>query len=230
MRLAILLSLLMSGAAQTAPAQPGTELYQIVFLKPDPARKPITKEEAERIQTAHMANIHEMADRDLLIAAGPFGDKVVTVSGIFVFQNISLAEARTIAAGDPTVTAHRNLVEVYSWRGPQGLGQEYKRLHAADPKTPEGMGIQPFAMLYRTNQSPGAAPEHEAYLTKLRQSGKLATSGPVPGQEPLAEILIFHRIPDSEAEELVKADPAVANGSYRVELHRWWCAEHVLPH
>src|SRR5205807_768753 len=132
------------------PAQTqSTDLYYLVFLRPDPARKPLTPADSERIQSAHMANIHAMADRGVLVVAGPFGDTPVTISGVFVFKAASLDDARHIAAEDPTVLEHRNLVDAYQWRGPAGIGAEYFRLHKQDPKTPEDMGVQPFCMLYR---------------------------------------------------------------------------------
>lgn len=217
-------------AAWVLHAQAPTELYHLVFLRPDPARKPLAKEEGQRIQTAHMANIGAMYDRGFLIAAGPFDDTPTTISGIFVFKTESLAEARKVAAEDPTVVEHRNRADVYGWLGPAGLGDEYRRLHTADPKTPEGMGVQPFFLLYRAAGAAAVPAEaHAAYLARLRGEGKLATSGPIRGEDDLAEILIFNRIPDSEAARIVAEDPAVKSGAYRAEPHRWWCAEHVLP-
>jgi hypothetical protein len=38
----------------------------VVFLRPDPARKPLALEERQRIQDAHMANIRRMADDGVL--------------------------------------------------------------------------------------------------------------------------------------------------------------------
>ena len=43
-----------------------TVLLFLVFLRPDPARKPLPPAEAERIQTAHMANIKSMAANGVL--------------------------------------------------------------------------------------------------------------------------------------------------------------------
>jgi len=211
---------------------PAAELYQIVFLRPDPARTQISAADAERIQTAHMAGIHNMADRGLLIAAGPFEDKTPTISGIFIFKGVTNAEARRNAAQDPTVLEHRNLVDVLPWQGPKGLGEEYKQLHAANPATPEGMGVQPFVMLHRTaswDKTSPAAKSHDAWIKKLLENHKLATAGPVPDNNDVSEILIFNRIPDDEAAQLSSSDPAVAAGLLKVDLHRWWCAAHVLP-
>lgn len=127
-----------------------TTISKIIFLRPGPARKPLSKEDGERIQSAHMANIHALADRGVLVAAGPFDDKPHTISGVFFFKTASSDEALREAVKDPTVVEHRNTVDVLAWRGPKGLGEEYKRLHKENPQTPEGMGVHPFYLLSRT--------------------------------------------------------------------------------
>ena len=200
------------------------ETYQVVFLRPDPARTPLAKEAGERIQSAHMANIRSMADRGLLLAAGPFEDKPHSISGVFIFKMASSEAALAEASKDPTVVEHRNLVDVLSWNGPKGVGEEYRRLHKEDPKTAENMGVHPFVLLRGSGGS-----EHAAYVSKLKQQGKLAASGPVTGDAKIVELLIFERISDEEAAALVAADPAVKAGALSVEAHRWWCAAHVLP-
>jgi len=214
-----------------AAAQPVTEVYQVVFLRPDPARKPISKEEGARIQSAHMANIHSMAERGILVAAGPFDDTTHTISGVFFFKTASMEEAKRVAAEDPTVAEHRNAVDIFSWQGPAAIGEEYKRLHKADPQAPEGMGVQPFYMLHRTEAwkaGSAAMKDHAAYIAGLLARGKIVASGPVTGGS-VSELLIFDRIPDEEAAQLAAADPGIRSGLLRVEAHRWWCAAHVLP-
>src|SRR5690349_3978563 len=110
--------------AQSAPLNGATRHY-LAFLRPDPARKPLTKEEGERIQTAHMANIHKMAADGVLVSAGPFDDNPLTISGIFIFRVDTLERAKEIAEKDPTVVEHRNTIDVHAWDGPPGIGDEY---------------------------------------------------------------------------------------------------------
>ena len=211
---------------------PPAERYQIIFLRPDPARKPVSKEDGERIQSAHMANIHALADRGVLVAAGPFDDKPHTISGVFFFKTASSDEALREAVKDPTVVEHRNTVDVLAWRGPKGLGEEYKRLHKENPQTPEAMGVHPFYLLSRTASWKAGGhvwKDHEAYLSELMKTGKLAAMGPVSESANVAEVLIFDRIPDEEAAALAAADPAVQAGLLQVEAHRWWSSAHVLP-
>ena len=59
----------------------------------------------------------------------------------------SLADAQARAEQDPTVVAHRNTVDAHAWEGPAGIGDEYFRMHDADPKTPKNMQVHPLAIL-----------------------------------------------------------------------------------
>ena len=210
----------------------GDATYYVGFLRPDPARKPLPKDQAERIQTAHMANIHRMADAGQLMAAGPFDDTPHTISGIFVMKAGSIQEARRIANEDPTVVEHRNTMDVHAWHGPSGLGDEYFRLHKADPKTPDGMGLHPLFLMSRGASWDSAAGRdailqaHQAYWTDLHS--KLGAIGTVDSDD-LKGIVIFKRILFDEGQALIDADPAVKASVLKAEGHHWWCADHVLP-
>ena len=216
-------------ALLAAPAEEMTTYY-VVSLRPNPARTALAKEEGEKMQAAHMAHILSMARRGKLVAAGPFGDTPTTISGIFVFETPTLAEARSEAEADPTVVAKRNLVEILTWQAPKGIGAEYRRLHAADPKTPEGMGVHPLAYLRKGDGWDAAArAEHEGYLVQLRAQGKLAAAGPAESEDGMVSLVVFDRIAYEEAERLMAEDPAVKSGALKPEFHHWWCSAHVLP-
>jgi uncharacterized protein YciI len=226
--------LLIALAAAFAFAQaPPSELYYLVFLRPDPARKDRPKEELEKIQSAHMANIQAMAASGVMVAAGPFDTGVPRISGLFVFKTGSLEEARRIAEQDPTVREHRNTVDVYAWHGPKDLGADYRRLHKENPATPEDMGMHPFWMLYRGPAWQAQSPllrAHDAYLEELRGKGKLSTAGAIDANDAgLQGAAVFRRIPEAEARELIANDPAVKGGVLRAEYQGWWSAAHVLP-
>jgi uncharacterized protein YciI len=223
-------------ATIAAAASDEAARYYLVFLRPDPSRKPIAKEESDRIMAAHMANIRKMAADGVMIAAGPFEDKPVTISGAFFFRLPSLEAAQKLAAADPTVVEHRNLVETHAWMGPAGIGDEYFKLHKQDPATPENMQPHPLFLMYRGRawQEKGGAADgwlarHGAYISELRQKGKLGAAGSVEGEGDLVGVVIFKAIPGEEAEALLKDDPAVREGVLRLEPHRWWSADHVLP-
>ena len=74
----------------------------------------------EELQKAHLANIRELARTKKLVLAGPFGDNG-TLRGIFVFKVSSLAEAKELAEGDPSVKAGRLAVEMHPWLIPEGI-------------------------------------------------------------------------------------------------------------
>jgi uncharacterized protein YciI len=223
--------------ALAAAAQETSSVYYVVFLRPDPARKSLTKEEGERIQNAHMANILKMADDGLLAAAGPFENDPPPISGVFVMKAKSIEDARRVAGEDPTVREHRNTIDVHAWRAPAGIGDEYFRLHKEHPETPENMGAHPIFLLTRGPSWSGtAAPErvvrlaeHQHYLDDLHRVGKLSAAGPVEGESEMVGIVVFHRIPIEEAKRSIAEDPAVKVGVLTAEAHRWWSSDHVLP-
>jgi uncharacterized protein YciI len=212
-------------------AQP-TERYALVLLRPSPDRKPIPKEDGEKLQAAHMAHIRSMAASGALVGAGPFGDTPTTISGVFIFKT-PIEEAKRLANDDPTVKAGRNLVEIYAWEGPKGIGEEYVKLHKADPKTPEDMGVHPFLMARRGpnwSRLREVLPAHLEFMKRTRAEGKLAASGPiVEGAGDLAGVFVFQRMPDEDARRIMEEEPFVKNGVVTLEAHRWWCAGHVLP-
>jgi uncharacterized protein len=218
--------------ALAALAAPSSERYFLVFLRPDPARKALGQEEGARIQAAHMANIQGMAARGALVAAGPFDDQPTTISGVFIMKASSLEEARRIAEQDPTVLERRNRIDAHAWLGPNGIGEEYKRLHKERPDAPEGMGVQPLFLIYRGSAWAPGAPElneHAAYLDRLRIEGKMAMAGPTENDDPLQGMVVFPRIGVQEAQRLMAEDPAVKANVLKAEFHHWWCAEHVIP-
>jgi uncharacterized protein YciI len=183
-----------------------------------------------------MANIHKMGRDGILVAAGPFEDQPPTISGIFVFRIGSLAEAQRTADQDPTVVEHRNTAEVYAWRGPEGIGDEYVRLHKLNPFTPENMAVHPLYILHQGPAWQGDGDRraallkaHSDYVNHLRESAKLGAAGEVEGADDLLGLVIFKPIPAEEARNLIEADPAIKAGLFRAEYHRWWSSDHVLP-
>jgi uncharacterized protein YciI len=221
---------------QTAAAPNATTRYYVAFLRPDPARKPLSKADGDRIQSAHMANIRKMAQDGVLVSAGPFDDTPTTISGIFIFNVDSLQSAQTIAAQDPTVIEHRNTIDVHAWQGPPGIGVEYFRLHKLDPRTPENMQVHPLCMVYRgtawkdkarTRESLLVA--HTQYLDHLRKQDKLSAAGSIEASDDFLGLVIFKPISIDDAQGLLQEDPAVQAGVLRIEYHRWWSSDHVLP-
>jgi uncharacterized protein YciI len=67
--------------------------------------------------------------------------------------------------------------------------------------------------------------EHMAYHDRLRESGDVATNGPVDGQpDPSLRGLTFYRTGSLErSRELAEADPAVLAGRLAVDIMTWYC-------
>lgn len=226
-----------------AAAQEQAERYYIVLLRPDPARKTLTQEESGRLKTAHLANVRKMSEDGVLVAAGPFEETPVTITGIFVFRVASMKAAEALASKDPMVAWHRNTADAHAWMGPPGIGDEYARLHKQDPNAPDKMVAHPLFLVYRGPKwaEKGTAPgslmtlhaadmtRHAAYIGELRQRGKLGAAGWVEGEGNLVGMVIFKPIPREEAEALIKDDPAVRAGTLRVETHNWWSDDRALP-
>jgi uncharacterized protein YciI len=183
-----------------------------------------------------MANIRKMAEDGVLIAAGPFDDTPITISGMFVFKVGSLQSAQAIAAQDPTVTEHRNTVDVHAWQGPPGIAVEYFRLHKLNPNTPENMQVHPLCVLYRgiaweekLRTRDALLVAHQRYVDRLRDQGKLGAAGGIEAPDDLLGLVIFKSISLEEAQRLLSEDPAVQAGVLRVEYHSWWSSDYVLP-
>jgi uncharacterized protein YciI len=218
-------------AAADVPAS-GTEPYYLVFLRPNPDRKAIPQADRERIMTAHLANIHKMADDGVLVAAGPMEDNPATISGIFVFKAGSLDEARRIAALDPTVVEGRNTVDVHRWLAPSGIGTGYFRWKKEHPEAEDAMAVHALCIFKRGpawKDEPRAADGHAAFVDSLRRSGALAAAGEVDGDPELCSVCVFKTSVVDEAREVVGKDPDVLSGRLAVEFHRWWTADRVLP-
>jgi uncharacterized protein YciI len=217
------------GAADSPPE--GTELRYVVFLRPDTARKAMALEERQHIQDAHMANIRKLADAGVLVAAGPMEDTPTTISGIFVFRADTLADARRIAAQDPTVVAGRNTVDVHPWLGPVGIGTSYFRWKKENPDAKDVMASHAFCLVRR---GPAWSEGTDRYdgdglIENLRRAGALAAAGPVEEDPDLLGIVIFKAASVEDARRSVAGDPSVKSGRIAVEFHLWWTADRILP-
>ncbi len=218
--------------AGTASSDGDTDLYYLVFLRPDPARKPLAQGEGQRIMDAHMANIHKMAQDGILVAAGPMEDHPTTISGIFVFKVQSLAEAQRIAALDPTVQERRNTADVHPWLGPKGIGVAYFQWKKEHPEAADAMAAHVLCILRHGpawSSDARSDGEHAAFVGTLRSDGVLASAGRIDGDPDLYSVCVFKTSFVDEATRAMGQDPAVKSGRLAVEFHRWWTADRVLP-
>jgi uncharacterized protein YciI/uncharacterized damage-inducible protein DinB len=213
------------------------ETYQLGLLRRGPNSGTGTKEEAEKIQAGHMANISKMAADGKLFAAGPMGDNG-DLRGIFIFRGISLEEARALAAEDPAIKANRLKLDLFPWMAaPKNIGGKIMEEYKKDPKVPMTMTKHHFVLLKRNaNAAAGASADMQklqlAHLWNVRRlldEGKAVAAGPVGNAGDLAGIFVFATESMEEAKAWAENDPMVKAGHLVAEIHPWFVAKEVWP-
>lgn len=226
--------------ASLVPAQSAgdekTDAYYIGFLRRGPRWTPGNTPETQRVQAAHMAHIGEMAGSGKLVGAGPFSDGG-QLRGVFVFKVGSMEEAKALAEADPAVKAGRLSVDLHAWTGPEGVGAKYAAERKANPRAKDEMVTYQMALLARgpkwapeaTGDAKRMTREREAFLGRLKASGKLAAAGPFTDAGELREMLVLQVASPEEAKALMENDPLVKAGILSLEVHPWWVAKGTLP-
>jgi uncharacterized protein YciI len=209
----------------SAPGQPAAGFF-FVLLK-HPANAPqMSKEDGDKLQEAHMANIRKLYEEHKLVIAGPFMDNGV-LRGIFVIKAASLDQAKEWANSDPAIKAGRLEAEVHGpWMiRPQGI-------HETD--TPNTLEKYSLLLAHQGDKWDPKSPmlqdvvkQHLPYVMGLMQQGKLALAGPFHDDGELKGIFIYS-VPMDEAMKLEAEDPAVKNGFFKIEGHPWATAKGVL--
>ncbi|HVG91057.1 MAG TPA: YciI family protein [Alphaproteobacteria bacterium] len=209
----------------SAPGQPAASFF-FVLLKHPASAPQISKEDGDKLQEAHMANIRRLYEEHKLVIGGPFMDDGV-LRGIFVMKADSLDQAKEWANSDPAIKAGRLLAEVHGpWMiRPQGI-------HETD--TPNTLEKYSLLLVHQGEKWDPKSPvpqdlvkQHLAYLMGLMQQGKLALAGPFQGEGELKGAFIYS-VPMDEAMKLESEDPLVKNGFFKIEGHPWATAKGVL--
>jgi len=99
--------------------QYGMRTYVMAFLKAGPNRNR-SREDAQTLQQAHMANINRLAAEGKLVLAGPFADDG-PLRGIYVFDVATVAEAEALTRSDPAIQAGSLVMELHPWYGSAAL-------------------------------------------------------------------------------------------------------------
>lgn len=201
------------------------------FLKAVPDRPELPKEEAERIQAAHIGHLTALGKKRWLLAAGPIGTPG-PIRGILISACRSVEEANELASADPAVRKGRLVAENFRWSGPEGIAKVYWEKHEADPKAQDKM-IKHSLVLVRNGgewRTPPAAvwSQHQARQQSLRKTGMLAAGGLLHQAGPLVAVFVFRNTPPQDAGKLVQSDP-LFEGNVSVETLEWWVADGVLP-
>lgn len=211
--------------ASSAPGHPAASFFFVLLKRPASAPQ-ISKEDGDKLQEAHMANIRRLHEEHKLVIAGPFMDDGV-LRGIFVMKADSLDQAKEWANSDPAIKAGRLSAEVHGpWMiRPQGI-------HETD--TPNTLEKYSLLLVHQGDKWDPKSPvpqdvlkQHLSYLMGLMQQGKLALAGPFRDDGELKGIFIYS-VPMDEATKLEGEDPMVKNGFFKIEGHPWATAKGVL--
>jgi uncharacterized protein YciI len=97
----------------------GMRTYVMAFLKAGPDRSR-SREDADTLQAAHMANINRLATEGKLVLAGPFADDG-PLRGIYIFDVRTVAEAEALTKTDPAIQAGSLVMELHPWYGSAAL-------------------------------------------------------------------------------------------------------------
>jgi uncharacterized protein YciI len=218
------------GLVASALAQTGanaTQLYFVLLKRPANA-PPLSKEEGEKLQEAHMANIRKLAGEHKLVIAGPFLDNTA-LRGIFVFRAASLEQVQEWVNTDPMVKVNHLAMEVYGpWQADQSL------VH--DPDASQKMEQYTLVLLKQGEKWNPSAPEsagmmkrHEEYSKELTAKGSLAIAGAFPASATgdLRGVAIY-RVNAAEASKLANEDPVATSGLLKPEIHPWITGSGVL--
>ena len=106
-------------AAKLGADENGMKTYVMAFLKAGPNRNR-SREEAQKLQAAHRANINRLAAEGKLVLAGPFADDGV-LRGIYIFDVKTVAEAEALTKTDPAIQAGQLVMELHPWYGSAAL-------------------------------------------------------------------------------------------------------------
>ncbi len=106
-------------AAKLKADDEGMRTYVMAFLKAGPNRER-PRDEAQKLQAAHRANIRRLAAEGKLVLAGPFADNG-ELRGIYIFDVATVAEAEALTRTDPAILAGQLVMELHPWYGSAAL-------------------------------------------------------------------------------------------------------------
>ena len=120
-------------AARLKADENGMKTYVMALLKAGPNRNR-PREEAQKLQAAHRANINRLAAAGKLVLAGPFADDG-ELRGIYIFDVKTVAEAEALTKTDPAIQAGQLVMELHPWYASAAL-MTIPELHTRIEKRP----------------------------------------------------------------------------------------------
>lgn len=100
----------------------GMKMYVLAILK---SGSYVEKDSAKNAQlfAGHFSNMETLAEKGLLIVAGPLDKNDLSYRGIFILNVPTVEEARILVGQDPTVKAGIFDVEYFGWYGSAALSE-----------------------------------------------------------------------------------------------------------
>ena len=210
-------------------AQPGFTTYLIAFLTQGTGQLPAGASMPE-LQKSHLAHLDAMWKEGLLLGSGPIAGKG-ELRGVLIFAGDQRELVERRVAEDPLLKAGFLQVALGPWIGPVGIGDEYRKMTAANPGAPDRMRTYQLVLLKAALGQRMAPDDQRGLLLQMdamAKGGKLAAAGPVLEGSDLAWVFVFSA-DAQETDTLTAANPAVKAGKMLAERHAWMVAEGVLP-
>jgi len=218
----------LTGGAQEAPKPPPlTPLYWAFFVTGD-NKTPLPKEEAEKMQAVHLANLGRLGREGKGLMAGPLGGERGSLRGIVV---LDLPTPEAIAAefkDDPFVKAGYMKLEPHKW-----LTVKDRIKKPNEPFSLQECRLViykkgPAAGEPATDQSRKDGAGHLKLLEAMDAAGELALAGPLVQAGDMRGILVF-RITDIERiKARLAEDPLVRSGRLVYESYQLFVGKGVL--
>ena len=196
-----------------------TAQYWFVFLNSNPDRIELSKEEAERLQAGHMANMDSMVKRGTLVGAGPFYDGggilILNLPGAFTDYKTMLHALRD----DPAIQADRFKVKGYKIRFIKGniceLSEPYEMAtysfisfkFGTEDASPRRSTIQKHRNFIRSNITPN---EILTWID-LKNGGD--------------SVLLLKSDFGETLDAFFKKDPTVQSGQVSYKIRKLWIAK-----
>jgi uncharacterized protein YciI len=204
--------------AQKAEAPRERVTYWWMFFVSGDNRTPLAKEEAERMQKAHIANMERLGKEGKALMGGPFGDRT-RLRGIVVLTVKSREDVIAEFKDDPYVQAGRLEIEAYRW--------STEKLALGKPEEPFKLQETQFVLLKKgpnwtdeaTEQVNRDQEAHLKHIRAMQAAGDLALAGPLQDAGDLRGLLLFRTNDAEKVEKLLAEDPHIRSGRLVAERH-----------
>ena len=211
--------------------------YVMGILRSNDSGPDLPQERIDSLRVGHLANIRRMFDAHRLVCAGPFADDG-TLQGIYIFDADSVSQVRPWIDSDPFLSSGHMVCELRRWLGPVGISEVYRRAAHADPTRRDSLVHYTMALIVRgptwrpmeDSATAGLRARSVAGVERMETTGEVALAGPFEDDGDLRAIVVYATADTAVARRWSDADPAVAAGRLRAELHPWLTAHGILAH